>query len=474
MDIKAFREQAHALVEWVADYYENIEEYPVKSQLEPGQVLALLPRQAPEQAESFKAIMQDFNQIIMPGITHWQHPSFFAYFPANTSHASFFAEMLVSALGAQCMSWQTSPAATELEECVMGWLRQLLDLPEDFEGVIQDTASTATLCAVLTAREKKSHYQINKAGFTGTEQFTLYCSTEAHSSIEKAIRIAGFGANSLRKISVDEAGALNVKELRAQIKTDKAGGFQPLCVIAALGTTGTTAIDPIEKIGDLCTEESLWFHIDAAYAGSALILPEQRHLAAGIDKADSFVFNPHKWLFTHFDCSAYFVKDTEALKKTFSILPEYLKTEEGSEVNNYRDWGIALGRRFRALKLWFVMRSFGAEGLRQKLRGHIKLANHVKNWILDHPDFELMAPVTLNLLCFRYRPNGIGCPNKLNQVLLEALNATGKAYFTHTKIGNDYVIRWVIGQTEVEASHVKAAWNLIKKIALVCQKTHSS
>lgn len=465
MDNDSFRQQAHELVDWIADYYQNIESYPVKSQCGPGEVLASLPTKPPESAESFEDIMQDFNQIIMPGMTHWQSPNFFAYFPANASQPSFLAEMLMSALGAQCMSWQTSPAATELEECVMGWLRQMLNLPDTFEGVIQDTASTATLCALLTARERVSDYQINKHGFNGSENFILYCSTEAHSSIEKAVRIAGFGAESLRKIPVDSQGALRFDALQSQVVEDKQRGFKPLCVIAALGTTGTTAMDPLQDIGHFCQEEGLWFHVDAAYAGSAMILPECRHLSQGVELADSFVFNPHKWLFTHFDCSAYFVKDTDALKRTFSILPEYLKTKEGDQVNNYRDWGVALGRRFRALKLWFVLRSFGLEGLRAKLRKHISLAQQAHSWISDHADFEVMAPTPLNLICFRYHPAAAKDLNQLNMTLMERINATGKAYFTHTKVDNDVVIRWVIGQTEVEEHHIISAWQLLKNTA---------
>lgn len=465
MDNDSFRQQAHELVDWIADYYQNIESYPVKSQCEPGEILASLPTKPPESAESFDDIMQDFNQIIMQGMTHWQSPNFFAYFPANASQPSFLAEMLMSAIGAQCMSWQTSPAATELEECVMGWLRQMLDLPDTFEGVIQDTASTATLCALLTARERVSDYQINKHGFKGSEKFTLYCSIEAHSSIEKAVRIAGFGGESLRKIPVDSQGALRFDVLQSQVVEDKQRGFKPLCVIAALGTTGTTAMDPLQDIGHFCREEGLWFHVDAAYAGSAMILPECRHLSQGVELADSFVFNPHKWLFTHFDCSAYFVKDTDALKRTFSILPEYLKTKEGDQVNNYRDWGVALGRRFRALKLWFVLRSFGLEGLRAKLRKHIALAQQVQSWITEYPDFDVMAPTPLNLVCFRYHPAGAEDLNQLNMVLMERINATGKAYFTHTKVGNDVAIRWVIGQTEVEEEHITSAWELLKNTA---------
>lgn len=468
MDHNEFRKYAHELVDWMADYLEQIEEYPVKPDIAPGAITSQLPAHPPAEAEPFPDIFSDFQNIIVPGMTHWQHPSFFAYFPANSSPPSLLAEMLTATLGAQCMIWQTSPAATELEEVVMRWLQEMLGLPADFTGVIQDTASTATLCAILTAREQYSEFRINHTGLQEMPRFTVYCSEQTHSSIDKAVRIAGLGSDRLRKVAVDGAFAMKPEALEAAIRDDLAAGYTPLAVVATLGTTGSTAIDPLEAIGTVCRRQNLWFHVDAAFAGSALILPEMRHLMRGIEAADSFVFNPHKWLFTNFDCSAYFVRDKAALIRTFEILPEYLKTREADRVNNYRDWGIALGRRFRALKLWFVIRSYGVSGLQEKLRSHLRLAEWFEDQIARHPEFELLAPRTLNLVCFRYRPRQVeddDALNRLSAALLEALNRTGKVFLSHTRLRGAYTLRLVIGQTTVEEKHVRQAWKLIREEA---------
>ncbi len=463
-----FRAKAHEIVDWIADYLEGVEQYPVKAQVLPGEIRDQLPSSPPEKGEPFDALMADFQKIILPGITHWQHPSFFAYFPANSSPPSLLAEMLTSALGAQCMSWVTSPAATELEERVMQWLREMVGLPADWDGVIQDTASTATLCSILTAREERSRYEINKRGFTTAERFTVYCSTEAHSSVEKAVRIAGIGREQLRKIDVDENFAMRADLLEDAIRQDRSSGFVPLCIVSALGTTGSTAIDPLHAIGEIARRNHVWLHIDAAFAGTALVLPEFRHLLKGIEDADTFVFNPHKWMFTNFDCSAYFVKDRDALVRTFEILPEYLKTHEREQVNNYRDWGIQLGRRFRALKLWFVIRTYGVAGIRDRVRAHIAMADRLAKTIQGEPDFEILAPVWCNVICFRYRPNQVSDPDRLNAInmnLMERLNNTGKLYLTHTKLDARTALRLVIGQTNVEQRHVDAAWEIIARTA---------
>jgi aromatic-L-amino-acid/L-tryptophan decarboxylase len=468
MDLTEFRANAHTLVDWMADYLEQIEQYPVRSAVQPRDILRQLPPHPPQQGEPFANIFRDFSEIILPGMTHWQSPSFFAYFPANTSPASILAEMLTATMGAQCMSWITSPAATELEERMMQWLQELTGLPEGFTGVLQDTASTATLCSVLTAREVKSSYTVNQTGFTPSMKFALYASSEAHSSVEKAIRIAGFGRESLRKIRVDDNYAMLPSDLERAVLDDLRKGFTPLCVIAAVGTTGSTAMDPLRPIGEICRKHNIWLHIDAAFAGSALALPEARWMIDGIEYADTFVFNPHKWLFTNFDCSAYFVRDVDALVRTFEILPEYLKTPEGERVNNYRDWGIQLGRRFRALKLWFVIRSFGVEGLREKLRHHLELTEAQVVRIRQDADFELLAPVPLNTICFRYHPPGIDDQeelNRLNAGLLERVNRSGKAFLTHTKLSGSFAIRMVIGQTAVQDHHVLATWNLLRELA---------
>jgi aromatic-L-amino-acid decarboxylase len=461
---ESFRLEAHKIVDWIADYYADIEKYPVKAACKPGSVFASIPHSPPFGPESMEKIFSDFKSLIMPGMTHWQNPSFFAYFPANSSFPSLLAEMLSSALGAQCMKWETSPAATELEEAVMIWLKKMIGLPDGFEGVIQDTASTATLCAILSAREKSSGFSINREGYRNYASMRVYCSYEAHSSVEKAVKIAGIGKNNLVKIEYDDAYRMKPESLEAAILNDINNGLKPLCVVAALGTTGSTAVDPLEDITAICQKYKIWLHVDAAYAGSALILPEYRWMTAGIEKADSFVFNPHKWLFTNFDCSAYFVKDSETLIDTFKLVPEYLKTQIPEHVNDYSNWGIQLGRRFRALKLWFVIRSFGLKGLQDKLRHHIALAGELKSWIEEHPDFEIMAPALFSLVCFRFHPRGtddIETLNLLNEKLLMAVNGTGAMYISHTKLGENYTLRISVSQTMVEKKHVKKAWDLI-------------
>lgn len=468
MTTEEFKKQAHQFVDWMAEYFETVEKFPVKAKVNPGEILEKLPLNPPAEAESMDEIFHDFRQTILPGMTHWQSPNFFAYFPANSSYPSVLAEMLTATLGAQCMIWETSPAAAELEERVMNWLIQMMGLPQEFEGVIQDTASTATLTALLTAREKASEFQINENGFKGNEKFRIYCSTETHSSVEKAVKIAGFGRNSLVKIDVDEDFKIKPGLLQEAINRDIEQGFRPLCIIATIGTTSTTAIDPLEEIVQISSKYKIWLHVDAALAGSALILPEFRWMINGIDKVDSFVFNPHKWLFTNFDCSAYFVRDAELLIKTLEILPEYLKTQSRGKVNDYRDWGVPLGRRFRALKLWFVIRNFGLKGLQEILRHHLQLSQQLKENIIKSDDFEIMAPVPLNTICFRYHPSGINDTtelNKMNEALMHQLNESGKVYFTHTRLNGNYVIRFVIGQTNVTEKHIKNAWEMIKETA---------
>lgn len=469
MKSEEFRKYAHQLVDWMADFQEEVENYPVQSQVKPGEIFDRLPKQAPEIGESMDTILDDFNKIILPGITHWQSPNYYAYFPANTSPPSILAEMLMSTLGAQCMKWNTSPAAAELEERVMNWLRDSMNLPQSWVGVIQDTASTATLAALICAREQASAYQVNQKGFAGFTNYRVYCSQETHSSIEKGVKIAGIGKENLVKIEVDAQQALRPDLLAQAIEQDKANGLQPLCVIAAIGTTGTTAIDPLAPIAELCEQHKIWLHIDAAYAGTALLLPEFHWMIEGIEKADSFVFNPHKWMLTNFDCTAYFVKDPNILLNTFAILPEYLKTKTDGQVNNYCDWGIPLGRRFRALKLWFVIRYYGLQGLREILRKHMELAEWLEQEIINTPDFELLTKRQLNLVCFRYHPKSKMNSDELNQLnekLLHRLNATGKLYLTHTKVDGQYTLRMVIGQTNVARHHVAQAWSIIKEMVV--------
>lgn len=468
MDTKRFRKHGHVIVDWIADYMEHIEEYPVLAQVEPGEIADRLPGSPPEEPEDMEAIFNDFKHIVLPGMTHWQHPSFFAYFPANTSEPSVLAEFLTAALGAQCMVWQTSPAATELEEVVMDWLRQMLGLPEGFSGVIQDTASTSTLCAILCARERATSFAINKRGFQGgsAQRLIVYTSEEAHSSVEKGVKIAGFGKDNLRLIPTGTDFAMIPGELEKSIDADEKDGHLPCCVVATLGTTSSTGIDPLRPIGEICDHHRIWLHVDAALAGTAAILPEMRHILDGIEFADSFVFNPHKWMFTNFDCSAYFCRDPKGLTSTFEILPEYLKTDADLRVKNFRDWGIPLGRRFRALKLWFVIRHFGIKGLQQKVRSHIQLAREFESWIRKDPRFEVMAPVTVNLVCFRYHPSqGTFTEEELERInkgLMDELNRSGRMFITHTKLKGRLTLRLCIGQTNTTRGHVQGAWERIQ------------
>jgi len=466
MQIEEFRKNGYKLIDWIANYYENIEQYPIKSPAKPREIFDSIPQIAPESQEDFDDILADFDSNIMKGITHWQNPSFFAYFNANTSFPSILGELLTSAIGAQCMIWDTSPAAAELEEKVCDWIKQASGIPATWHGVIQDTASTATLCALLMARERHSNFMINTYGFHAGSKYIIYCSKEAHSSVEKGVKIAGFGSDQIRKIGVDAQFAMIPAKLNRQINQDLNDGFIPLCVISAVGTTGSHAIDPVRTISEVCMKYKLFHHVDAAHAGNASILPEYQWIIDGLELADTYVFNPHKWMFTNFDCSLFYTKDKDTLIKTFEILPEYLKTDSGIDVNNYKDWGIQLGRRFRSLKLWFVIRSFGLEGIRAKFRGHIELAQYFAQQLKNDGRFELLAPVPLNLVCFRYKPKGeesMEQLNDLNKMLEQKINDSGKAYLTHTKLDRKYTLRVCIGQTNVEKRHVDALLNLLKK-----------
>lgn len=467
LDNKSFREEAHKLVDWMADYMESVTENPVKSQVKPGEIINQLPAMAPTKGESFSAVFEDFKKIIIPGITHWQSPNFHAYFPGNSSYPSILGEMLTSTIAAQCMIWETSPAAAELEERVMDWLKSMIGMPEAWTGCIQDTASTATLAALLCAREHATNHEINKSGFYEIEKLRFYCSKETHSSIDKAVKILGGGASNLVKVASDDQLAIIPEDLERCILEDIKKGYQPAAVVAAIGTTGTLAIDPVRPIGQICQKHKIWLHVDAAYAGTALLLPEYRWMIDGVELADSFVFNPHKWMFTNFDCTAYLVRDKEALIRTFEILPEYLKTGTRGKVNDYRDWGIPLGRRFRALKLWFVIRDFGVEGLQQRLRDHISYANWLADQITNHEAFETVIEPTLNLVCFRYNPGGLSEERLevFNSQLMQSINSSGKAYMTHTKVHGRYAIRMVMGQTYLQEHHIRSTWDLIQQCA---------
>jgi len=462
-----FRKQGKLIIDWIADYYESIEKYPVLSQVKSGDINHQLPESAPFESESFDQIMSDVNSIILPGITHWQSPNFYAYFPANSSGPSILGDLLSSGLGVQGMLWATSPACTELETRVLDWLAEMLQLPEKFKStssggaVIQDTASSAALSAVLAARERKTNFQSNEAGCNGN--LVAYVSSQTHSSVEKAIKIAGIGRSNLRLIDVDENLAMNATQLKIAIEKDLCDGLIPFFVCASVGTTSTNAIDPLQKIGQICHDFQLWMHIDAAMSGTAAICPEFRFILNGIEFADSFSFNPHKWMFTNFDCNCFFIADRSVLIKTLSILPEYLKNQatESGAVFDYRDWHIQLGRRFRSLKLWFVIRHYGVNGLSFHIQEHIRIAQQFAEWVLASDDFELVAPAPLNLVCFAHK-NG----NEFNRRLMETINKRGEMYFTHTSVKDRFVLRMSIGQTNTCEKHVSKAWKTIQETAL--------
>jgi aromatic-L-amino-acid decarboxylase len=458
MDHEEFRRNGHALIDWLADYQRDIEQLPVTPSVEPGEIRRALPSTAPEQGEPFAEIFADFERRIMPGMAHWGHPGWFAYFPSNGSPPSLLGELLAAGLGAQCMSWVTSPAATELEQVMMVWLRELLGLPSEFTGVLQDTASSATLVACLTARDRLG---------ADAARMTAYCSSEAHSSVAKAVRLAGIPDERLRVLPVDAEFALRPDALAAALAADRAAGLVPGFVVATMGTTSSTACDPLRAIGELAQRAGAWFHLDAAYGGTAAICPEIRPLLDGVELADSYVTNPHKWLMTHFDCSAYYVRDVEALQRTFRTSPEYLRTAHDSEVVNYRDWGIPLGRRFRALKLWFVLRNYGAEGLRALLWSHIALAQELASWVAAEPEWELLAPAPLGLVCIRHVPTElVGEETRLaehNAALMARVNATGEFFLTHTLLDGRYAIRVSIGQFRTERRHVERLWEALKR-----------
>ena len=462
-----FRKHGHAVVDWIADYYARIESYPVLSRAEPGQIRASLPATPPPKGESFDTILTDVEKLILPGITHWQSPNFFAFFPANASGPAILGDLLSSGLGVQGMLWATSPACTELETHVLDWLVGLLDLPRKFlstntgGGVIQDTASSASLCALLAARERRTNFASNKRGCDG--KLVAYTSSQAHSSIEKDVQIAGLGLDNLRLIEVDENFAMRPDALTRQIEEDRRVGLVPCFVCATIGTTSSNAIDPLPEIGRICHENNLWFHVDAAMSGTAALCPEFRHTHDGVELADSYTFNPHKWMFTNFDCNCFYVADRKVLIQTLSILPEYLrnKATESGAVIDYRDWQIPLGRRFRALKLWFVIRHYGIEGLQYHVRRHVELAQQFADWVRNDSRFEIAAPAPLNLVCFRHKGG-----DEVNQKLMDRLNRSGDLYLTHTRLNDRLTLRFCVGQTNTMARHVERAWRRIQEEAI--------
>ena len=466
MDADAFRRHGHALVEWIADYLEHPERYPVLAQVKPGDIAASLPARAPEEPEPFAAIMADFERLIVPGLTHWNHPRFFAYFAISASPPGILAEFLSAALNQQAMLWRTSPAATELEYVALGWFRQLIGLPDTFEGVIYDTASVATLHALAAAREAaitgaRANGLIGRTDVPGVR---VYCSEHTHSSIDKAVITLGLGERSLRKIAVDDSFRMRPDLVDAAIRADRADGLLPIAVVATVGTTATTSIDPVPALAAICERERVWLHVDAAYGGTAAMLPSHAHVLDGAARAESVVVNPHKWLFTPFDLSAFYCRRMDVIRATFSLTPEYLRTPE-PEAQNLMDTGVQLGRRFRALKLWFILRAYGARGIREHLDRHLQLARQFAGWVDDHPDFERLAPVPFSVVCFRWKPAGrtAGEPqvDAANERLVEAVNKTGQVFLSHTRLAGRVAIRMAIGHLRTQEADVRRAWDLL-------------
>lgn len=461
-----FRRRGREIIDWIADYMEQVEDYPVLSAVKPGSIRSELPEHPPPTGETFDRVMADLDRIVMPGITHWQSPSFFAYFNANASGPAILGDLVSSGLGVQGMLWATSPACTELETHVMDWLVEMLGLPPAFlssgsgGGVIHDSASSATLTAIIAAREAATAGETNRTGTAG--KLVAYASTQAHSSIEKAIRIAGIGVDHLRSIEVDATFAMVPAALEQAVEEDLAAGLQAFFVCATIGTTSSTAIDPVRQIGEICRRRGIWLHVDAALAGTAALLPEMRWIHDGVELADSYVFNPHKWMLTNFDCTAFFVADRVPLIGALSVLHEYLRNEASASgaVIDYRDWQIPLGRRFRALKLWFVIRHYGVEGLRAFVAEHLRLAGLFAAWVEAHSDFELAAPTPVNLVCFRHTGG-----DAANQRIMDGVNESGKIFITHTRLDGKLTLRMAIGQTHTSERHVRRAWELIQKAA---------
>ncbi len=466
MTPEEFRRYGHAVVDWIAEYQSRVESFPVLSQAKPGQLRASLPENPPTQGEPFEELLKDVEKLILPGVTHWQSPNFFAYFPCNASGPGILGDLVSSGLGVQGMLWSTSPACTELETLVLDWLVAMLGLPTKFlstgtgGGVIQDTASSAVLCALLAARERATNYASNRKGCDGC--LVAYASTQTHSSLEKAAMIAGLGTDNLRLIEVDENFAMRTEALARQIEADKRAGLVPCLVCATVGTTSSNAMDPITTVGEICRQHNLWLHVDAAMSGTAALCPEFRHLQNGLELADSYNFNPHKWMFTNFDCNCFWVADRKALIQTLSILPEYLRNQatESGAVIDYRDWHIQLGRRFRSLKLWFVIRHYGVAGLQHHIRRHVQLAQQFADWVRLDTRFEVAAPVPLNLVCFRHKSG-----DAANQTIMDRLNRSGDLFLTHTRLNGKMTLRLCVGQTHTEARHVARAWKRITEEA---------
>ena len=465
MDPEEFRKYGHKLIDWITDYLKYPEKYPVMSQVEPGDIKKELPEKAPELPESMDRIIEDIEKIIVPGITHWNHPSFFAYFSITGSCPGILGELLCAAFNVNGMLWKTSPSATELEETVMNWFRDMVGLPEDFQGIVYDSASVSTFHAIAAAREALN-LDIRVKGMAGRGNvpgLRVYSSTQTHSSIEKAVIALGIGQDGLRKIEADSEFRMDTDKLKEAIEEDIAAGWLPCCLIATLGTTSTTSIDPVDKLADICKEYNIWLHVDGAYGGSAAVVPEIRRRYQGWERADSIVINPHKWLFTPIDFSAFYCRRFDVLRRAFSLVPEYLKTEQDDTVRNYMDYGIQLGRRFRALKFWMIIRTYGHSGLAERIKYHINLAKKFASWVEEDENFEIMAPLPFSTVCFRAKPEDL--PEEeidiLNEKLMHSINRTGKVFLSHTKLNGRFTIRLAIGNIRTTEEHIALVWKLL-------------
>jgi aromatic-L-amino-acid decarboxylase len=478
MSAEDFRRHGHEVIDWIADYFSHAATYPVLAQVKPGELRSQLPQSPPTKGEPMSEILADVDRLVVPALTHWNHPSFFAYFATSASMPGILGELLTAAFDTKAMLWRTSPASTELEEVALDWLRQLMGLPPEFEGIIYDTASVATMHAIAAAREALD-LAVREDGMTGRTDLPLlrlYASEQSHSSVEKALIALGLGQRSLRKVPADADFRMDAGALARSIEDDRRAGALPFCVVATVGTTSTTSIDPVPAIAEVCERENLWLHVDAAYAGSAAIVPEMRHILRGCERADSLVTNPHKWLFTPFDLSALYSRRLDVLRRAFTLTPEYLRTPEQETVRNGSDYGVQLGRRFRALKLWMILRYFGHEGLAARIREHCRLARLFAAWVEDSPDWEVLAPVPFSVVCFRARPRGAAETDEteideasaarldaLNERLMNALNATGEAFLSHTKLKGVFTLRLAVGNIRTTEAHVGRAWQLLNE-----------
>jgi aromatic-L-amino-acid/L-tryptophan decarboxylase len=468
MDPELFRRHGHDVVDWIADYLAGVGSLPVLPPISPGDVLASLPAEPPRRAESMDAILADFRRVIVPATTHWNHPGFHAYFSITGSGPGILGEALAAALNVNAMLWRSGPAQTELEHLTLDWLRQMLGLPPEFEGVINDTASTSTFYALAAAREALPGLAIRQEGLAGRPEvprLRVYCSREAHSSVDKAVAALGLGLDGVAHVDTDAEQRVDAAALRAAVEADRDRGILPLAVVATVGTTSTTAVDPVPAIADVCADHGVWLHVDAAYGGTAAVVPSMRWVLEGCERADSLVVNPHKWLFVPLDCSVLYTRRPETLAAAFSLEPEYLRTPEAARARSLMDYGLALGRRFRSLKLWFVIRYFGVEGIITRIEEHMRLAQLFARWIDEHPTLERLAPTRFSVVVFRHRPAGIpdADVDAHNEELMEALNAAGEVFLSHTRVDGHFAIRLAIGNLRTTEAHVARAWTLLRR-----------